>query len=142
MKQNIATKLAQLSERLLEVNQLLSTEEATRDMDTYRKLNRERAELEPVVELFRAYQACEGDIAAAREMAEDPDMREFAGAEIKEGEARLLQLDSELQKQLLPMDPNFWKCVPAPAATRPPCSPVICSACIRVLPNGVAGRSK
>ncbi len=106
MKPNIATKLAQLSERLLEVNQLLSTEEATKDMDTYRKLNRERAELEPVVELFHAYQACEGDISAAREMSDDPEMREFADAEIKEGEARLTQLDCELQTQLLPKDPN------------------------------------
>ncbi|ADL56538.1 peptide chain release factor 1 [Gallionella capsiferriformans] len=106
MKPNIATKLGQLSERLLEVNQLLSTEEATRDMDTYRKLNRERAELEPVVDLFHAYQACEGDIAAAREMAEDPEMREFADTEIKEGEAKLALLDKELQTQLLPKDPN------------------------------------
>ncbi|MDO8350846.1 MAG: peptide chain release factor 1 [Gallionella sp.] len=106
MKKNIATKLAQLSERLTEVNQLLSTEEATRDMDAYRKLNRERAELEPVVVLFHAYQACEGDIEAAREMAEDPEMREFADAEIKEGEVRLAQLDGELQTQLLPKDPN------------------------------------
>jgi len=106
MKKNIATKLAQLSERLTEVNQLLSTEEATRDMDAYRKLNRERAELEPVVELFHAYQACEGDIAAAREMAEDPEMCDFAEDEIKQGEARLEQLDGELQTQLLPKDPN------------------------------------
>ena len=106
MKKNIATKLAQLSERLIEVNQLLSTEEATRDMDAFRRLNRERAELEPVAELFHAYQSCEADIEAAREMAEDPEMREFAETEIKEGEARLLQLDNELQKQLLPRDPN------------------------------------
>ncbi|MDP1593918.1 MAG: peptide chain release factor 1 [Gallionella sp.] len=106
MKKNIATKLAQLSERLTEVNQLLSTEEATRDMDSYRKLNRERAELEPVVELFHAYQACEGDIAAAREMAEDPEMCDFAEDEIREGEKRLEQLDGELQTQLLPKDPN------------------------------------
>jgi peptide chain release factor 1 len=49
MNPSISAKLAQLSERLLEVNQLLSTEEATRDMDAFRKLNRERAELEPVV---------------------------------------------------------------------------------------------
>ena len=106
MKKNIATKLAQLSERLVEVNQLLSTEEATRDMDAFRRLNRERAELEPVAELFHAYQSCEADIAAAREMAEDPKMREFAETEIKEGEARLIQLDEDLQKQLLPKDPN------------------------------------
>jgi len=106
MKPNIATKLAQLSERLTEVNQLLSTEEATKNMDTYRKLNRERAELEPVVALFHAYQACERDIADAKEMAEDPDMREFADEEIKGGCVRLEQLDKELQTQLLPKDPN------------------------------------
>jgi peptide chain release factor 1 len=75
-------------------------------MDNYRKLNRERAELEPVVELFHAYQDCEGDIAAAREMSDDPEMREFADDEIKQGEARLEQLDKELQTQLLPKDPN------------------------------------
>ncbi|MDX8379291.1 MAG: peptide chain release factor 1 [Gallionella sp.] len=106
MKKNIATKLAQLSERLLEVNQLLSTEEATKDMDAYRKLNRERAELEPVVELFDAYLACEADIAAAHEMAADPEMREFANDEIMQGEVRLAQLDEKLQTQMLPKDPN------------------------------------
>ena len=106
MKKNISVKLAQLSERLIEVNQLLSTEDATRDMDAFRRLNRERAELEPVVELFHAYQSCERDIEAAREMAGDPEMREFAEAEIKEGEAKLAGLDQELQKALLPKDPN------------------------------------
>jgi peptide chain release factor 1 len=106
MKKNISVKLAQLSERLIEVDQLLSTEEATRDMDAFRRLSRERAELEPVVELFHAYQSCEADIQAAREMAEDSEMREFAEAEIREGEARLSQLDNDLQKQLLPRDPN------------------------------------
>ena len=40
MNPSIAAKLAQLSERLLEVNQLLSTEESTKDMDAFRKLNR------------------------------------------------------------------------------------------------------
>ena len=106
MKPNIATKLAQLSDRLHEVNQLLCSEDATKDMDAYLKLNRERAELEPVVELFDAYTACEDNIAAAKEMAADPEMREFADEEIKEGCARLEQLDAELQKQLLPKDPN------------------------------------
>lgn len=106
MKKNIATKLGQLSERLLEVNQLLSTEEATKDMDAYRKLNRERAELEPVVELFDAYLSCEADIDAAREMAEDPEMCDFANDEIKQGDVRLAQLDQKLQTQMLPKDPN------------------------------------
>ena len=106
MNPSIAAKLAQLSERLLEVNELLSTEQATKDMDVFRKLNRERAELEPVVELYHAYQSCLADIATAQEMAADPEMREFADAEIMAGNERLAQLSSDLQLQLLPKDPN------------------------------------
>ena len=106
MNPSIAVKLAQLSERLLEVNQLLSTEEATRNMDGFRKLNRERAELEPVVELYHAYQACQADIDTAQGMTGDPEMREFAEAEIKQGQEHLAQLASELQVLLLPKDPN------------------------------------
>ncbi|MEQ1916086.1 MAG: peptide chain release factor 1 [Gallionella sp.] len=106
MNSSISAKLAQLSERLFEVNELLSTEQATKDMDVFRKLNRERAELEPVVELYNAYQACLADIATAKEMADDPEMREFADAEIAFGNERLAQLSAELQVQLLPKDPN------------------------------------
>ncbi len=106
MNPSIAAKLAQLAERLLEVNELLCTEQATKDMDAFRKLNRERAELEPVVELYHAYQTCLDDIATAQEMAADPEMCDFAADEIKQGNARLAQLSSELQVQLLPKDPN------------------------------------
>jgi peptide chain release factor 1 len=106
MNPGIAAKLAQLGERLVEVGRLLSSEDATRDMENFRKLNRESAELEPVVALYQAYRACEEDIGTAEEMANDPDMREFAEAEIREGRAKLAELDLELQKQLLPKDPN------------------------------------
>jgi peptide chain release factor 1 len=106
MKPSIAAKLAQLSARLDEVNQLLSSEDATRDMDQFRKLNRERTELEPVVEHYHAWQACEADITAAQEMAGDPEMREFAAEEVAVGQERLEQLEAELQKLLLPKDPN------------------------------------
>jgi peptide chain release factor 1 len=106
MKPSISSKLAQLSARMDEVNHLLSSESATHDMEAFRKLNRERAELEPVVEHYHAYQACEADIAAANEMFADPDMREFAEEEVKVGKARLESLEAELQKLLLPKDPN------------------------------------
>jgi len=106
MKPSISTKLANLAERLDEVTRLLSAEEATRDMEAFRKLNRERAEIEPVVELYQCYQACEADIATALEMASDPEMREFADAEVKVGRERQEELEAELQKQLLPKDPN------------------------------------
>ena len=59
-----------------------------------------------MVELYHTYKSCESDIATAQEMAGDPEMREFADAEIKAGREKLEQLEVELQKQLLPKDPN------------------------------------
>ncbi|MCL6263445.1 peptide chain release factor 1 [Craterilacuibacter sp. RT1T] len=106
MKPSIAAKLTQLAERLEEVTHLLASEHATRDMDAFRKLTREHADLTPVVETFAAYQQCEQDMVDAGEMLSDPDMKEFAQAEIEEGKARIAALDTELQKLLLPKDPN------------------------------------
>jgi len=84
MKPSIASKLAQLSARLEELNALLSGEDVTRNLDNYRKLTREHAEITPVVELYKAYKAAEGDVASALQLAGDPEMRELAEAEVAE----------------------------------------------------------
>jgi peptide chain release factor 1 len=98
--------LAALDERLEELNRLLSSETATADMDNYRKISREHAEITPVVEHYREYQKVESDLAAAREMLNDPDMRAFAEEEIAAGKVRLETAELDLQKLLLPKDPN------------------------------------
>ncbi len=106
MKPTIATKLAQLSRRLEELNGLLASESATADLDNYRKLTREHAEIGPVVELYQQYVKSEGDLQAAQEMSGDPAMRDFAESEIKQSRERLAVIEAELQKKLLPKDPN------------------------------------
>ncbi|WP_189532908.1 peptide chain release factor 1 [Paludibacterium paludis] len=106
MKPSIAEKLSQLAERLEEVTRLLAQEDATSNMDAYRKLTREHAELTPVVEAWQAYRRCGDDIEAAGEMLADPDMKAFAETEIVAGKARMAELETELQKLLLPRDPN------------------------------------
>ncbi|HUO44064.1 MAG TPA: peptide chain release factor 1 [Burkholderiales bacterium] len=106
MKQSIAAKLAQLTLRLEDLDRLLSSEGATANLDTYRKLAREHAEIAPVVELYRSWQRGERDVAAAEEMAADPALREFAETEIRDARGRMTQLEAEIQKQLLPKDPN------------------------------------
>ena len=62
MKQSIAAKLAQLTLRLEELNGLLSSETVTANLDNYRKLSREHAEITPVVELYKAYRHTEDDL--------------------------------------------------------------------------------
>ncbi|MCC6532094.1 MAG: peptide chain release factor 1 [Burkholderiales bacterium] len=106
MKPSIARKLAQLTGRLEELNALLASADVTQNMDNYRKLAREHAEIEPVVELYRAYLRSEQDVATAQEMAQDPGMREFAEAEMREARGRMDGIEGELQRQLLPKDPN------------------------------------
>ncbi|UJP05744.1 MAG: peptide chain release factor 1 [Nitrosomonas sp.] len=106
MNKNITERLTRLSVRLEELNYLLSSESATENLDSYRKLTREHAEIVPIVELYRAHQQCERDIQTAREMHVDLEMREFAETEIQTGKERLVKLEAEIQKQLLPKDPN------------------------------------
>ena len=106
MKPSIAKKLSSLVERLAEINRLLEDPAVVNDMDSYRKITREHSDLSPVVALYNAYQKIESDIAAAQEMASDPDMRAFADEEINTGRAKLESLEIDLQKLLLPKDPN------------------------------------
>src|SRR5947209_7686507 len=106
MKTSIAAKLDQARQRLQDIGALLSSENATRDLEQFRKLSREHAELEPVVDLFNKYRDTEQHVAEAQELLDDPEMRSYAESEIKAGRERLAALESELQKLLLPKDPN------------------------------------
>ncbi|MCB5196591.1 peptide chain release factor 1 [Deefgea salmonis] len=106
MKPSIQAKLSQLADRLEEVSALLASEEATRDMDQYRKLNREYSEITPVVELWHEFNRINANLADAEAMLSDPEMAELAFEEIKDGKVRLEQLDYDLQTALLPKDPN------------------------------------
>ncbi|MEW6133221.1 MAG: peptide chain release factor 1 [Pseudomonadota bacterium] len=109
MKPSLSNKLTQLAERLVELDRLLAQENATADMERYRKLSREHAELAPVVELFRAYQGAEQDAATAQELLSDPGMKEFAQAEIEAAREKMDKLEADLKIALLPRDPNDEK---------------------------------
>jgi peptide chain release factor 1 len=106
MKTSIASKLDQKRQRLSDLNGLLSSENATRDLEQFRKLSREHAELEPVVALFNRYRDTEQHVAEAQELLADPEVKGYAESEIKAGRERLAALETELQKMLLPKDPN------------------------------------
>jgi peptide chain release factor 1 len=80
-------------------------------MAQFTRLSRERAEIEPVIGRFNAFRQAERDLAEAESMRGDPEMREFADEEITAIQARLPELEVELQKLLLPRDPNDEKSV-------------------------------
>jgi peptide chain release factor 1 len=111
MKSSMRSRLEQISHRLIEVDALLAEPDAANDMDRFRKLSRERAEIDPVVTLFRSYESTEADLQAALEMSSDPELREMAEEELKLAKARLEELQEQLQVQLLPRDPDDGRSV-------------------------------
>ena len=106
MKQSIREKLDFLSSRLAELDRELASEHAARDMDAFRALGRERAEIEPVVALYEAWRKTESDAASARDMLADAEMRELAETELAACAERIAALEDELQRALLPRDPD------------------------------------
>ena len=106
MKASIEQKLQSLVARLADLDGLLASPDVVSNMDNYRKITREHAEISPVVALFNNYKKAEKDIETATEMGKDPDMREFAEEEIKSGKAAIEAIENALQTALLPKDPN------------------------------------
>jgi len=106
MKQSIRDKLESLVGRLDELDRILASGEATKDMDQYRKLTREHSELGPVVALYRDWQQTEADLQSAQDMMADPEMKDLAEEEVKAARERLPEIENELQKLLLPKDAN------------------------------------
>jgi len=100
------SRLEQLARRLAELDGLLALPEVGSDMDTFRKLSRERAEVEPVASTFNRYLQTEEDMETARSLLSDPDMKDMAEEELDAGEQRLEILEQELNLLLLPSDPD------------------------------------
>jgi len=111
MKDSIQNKLNNLQDRYQEVGALLSDPEVMGNQNRYRELGKEYAELEPVVQCYTNYKIAQADIDGARELMRDgdADMREMAQDELKAAQARMEVLEVELQKLLLPKDPNDSK---------------------------------
>ncbi len=109
MKLSMQKKLAALSERIQELNTLLSSESITNDMDQYRKITKEHSDITPIVDEYLAYKKNEDNLNEAQAMLSDPEMKEFAQEEIEQCKLKLVTIEDNLQKLLLPKDPNDEK---------------------------------
>ncbi len=101
-----AAKLESLSRRFAEVEQLLCDPKTLSDPQALTTLNRERAQLLPVVKSFGKWTHLNKQIADDKEALSDPELGPLAEAELPELNAQLETLEREIQVQLLPRDPN------------------------------------
>ena len=102
-------KLQQIARRYDEIGELLEVPEIYGDSAQLRKLTRERSEIEPVVEAYRAYLKCEETIESSLELVSDPELREMAQEELESAKAEKEELYEKLRILLLPHDPNDGK---------------------------------
>lgn len=75
------------------------------DQKEYNRLAKEYANQGPLVKQARAFVQAEDDLAEAKEMLDDPDMKEFAQEEIARIEAELPAIEEEIKFMLIPVDP-------------------------------------
>ena len=99
-------KLRQIENRYAELESKLADPAYYSDPAVFTKLCREQRELQPVVEAYRAYTACQAQITQAEALLGDPELHEIAREEIESGKARCAELEQQLRVLLLPRDPN------------------------------------
>jgi peptide chain release factor 1 len=149
MKDSIRRKLEKLDERFEEIGRLLSDAGVISRQNQFRELSMEYAKLATLVDRYRHFVALEGDAAIAGEMAsdKDPATRAMGEEELAELAPRIAPRNSSCsacwcRRTRRTTATSFSRFAPAPAAMRPPCSPAICCACMRAMPNPRAGRSR
>ena len=106
MKPFLRNRLVRFADRLGELEFLLSREDIMKDMKQFLVLSREHTDVSAVATRWSRYQVREADLKSANEMLTDPDMAEMAEEEIDSATAELAQLEAELQRMLMPKDPD------------------------------------
>ena len=106
MKPFLRQQLERYTQRLSELDFLLSREDIMKDMGQFLALSREHSEVTQIAGRHARLRQREADLASAQAMLADPEMAEMAQEEITSAEADIAQLDEELQRLLLPKDPD------------------------------------
>jgi peptide chain release factor 1 len=104
-------KLAQVENRYMELERMMSDPQLLGQQREYSKLAKERAEIEEIVRCFRDWRKVEQEIHDNRQLLEERDeaIRELAKEEIATLRERKEALENQLKILILPKDPNDAK---------------------------------
>ena len=103
---SIINKLESLRSRSNEIYEALAKEGATNDMANFTQLNKEHAEISPIVDLFKLLQDTESELLGAKELLDSGDLElvELAKIEVAKNQDKILELEKSLKFMLLPKD--------------------------------------
>jgi len=102
-------RLRSIEQRYQEVEARLADPATYDDPALAAKLNKERFELFPLMETYRAFEKARTDMADAETLFSDPELSEAAHEEYDAVKAALPGLEKKLKLLLLPKDPNDGK---------------------------------
>lgn len=99
-------KLEELYKKYLELTELISNPDVIADQDAWRKYMKEQSSMKDVVDKYLEYKKVEDAMNEAKEMMDDPELKEIAQEEYYSSKEKLPQLEEELKILLLPKDEN------------------------------------
>ena len=105
-------KLEDLLVRLEEILSELNEPGVANDPTRFQKLMKEQSELQPIVDAYKEYKACQQTVEESLMMLDeesDEEMREMLKEELADAKSRIEELETELKILLLPKDPNDSK---------------------------------
>ena len=99
MIESILSKLSEVSERYIEIENLLSQPDITSNQENYIKLSKEYSDLSPIVKAFKDYEKSESSLDEAKQLVKDgdPEIREMAEIEIEDLTASIKALEIEIK---------------------------------------------
>ena len=102
-------KLTAIEAKYSQIEARLAAPETYGDPALVARLNKEQAELQPLVDTYRTYRRTLEARDQAQALMEDPEMRELAREEYQQALDALPELERQLQLLLLPRDPHDGK---------------------------------
>mgnify|MGYP000776983827 CR=1 FL=1 len=105
-------KLEDLLVRLEEILSELNEPGVANDPARFQKLMKEQSELQPIVDAYKEYKACQQTVEESLMILDeesDEEMREMLKEELADAKSRIEELETELKILLLPKDPNDSK---------------------------------
>ena len=99
-------RLEDVEKRYEELNKLIADPDVISKQNEWKQYMKEHSDIEDVVLKYREYKKVNSDIEEAKEMLNDPELKDLAEAEILEKKELLPKLEEELKILLIPKDPN------------------------------------
>ncbi len=102
-------RLESIKKRYEELNTLLMDPEIMSDFKKVKDLSKEQSDLKEIVDKYSEYEIAEKNIEEAKQLVNDPELKEMAELEIEENSKKIEKLTQELEILLIPKDENDGK---------------------------------